>query len=1293
MAGSGASGPLTVTNSGTISAAGLGIFLSPASSSATETVTNSGSITSSYTGIAVLMGAGTDTLNVVTGGTFLGRVIAASGTGTVNLSGTGSGVFYGNSEGVDTNPSSPTYGKALQFAGWDGFNTVNVNSGSWTTHGEGNYANVNIANGASLTMYTSGAGDVTPNGTAQSGGLGNPGGTMAIVNNGIFNVQRNRDNAFFYVASDPVPVSYSGSGQVNFTGTGTEYIVPTENFTVTGGTSVSNGKLVVLGSLASNVTVNSGATLQIGAGGTLVSSDGSYTDTGTTGTVTGNIVDNGTLVFNRIDDYTLSGALSGNGTIIKDGAGTLSLGASTSLSNTTIGANAVTLNSGGLSNAGTISASGGSAIVAGSGASGPLTVTNSGTISAAGLGIFLSPASSSATETVTNSGSITSSYTGIAVLMGAGTDTLNVVTGGTFLGRVIAASGTGTVNLSGTGSGVFYGNSEGVDTNPSSPTYGKALQFAGWDGFNTVNVNSGSWTTHGEGNYANVNIANGASLTMYTSGAGDVTPNGTAQSGGLGNPGGTMAIVNNGIFNVQRNRDNAFFYVASDPVPVSYSGSGQVNFTGTGTEYIVPTENFTVTGGTSVSNGKLVVLGSLASNVTVNSGATLQIGAGGTLVSSDGSYTDTGTTGTVTGNIVDNGTLVFNRIDDYTLSGALSGNGTIIKDGAGTVTIAGAYSFTGTTTVNGGQINIAQLASNGTINLTSGTINLTGPVSTIATLNGTGGTINVPTGSTLDVSSGTFGGTISGNGALTKTGTDTLVISGTGNITVAGGTNVTSGGLQVDGSLTSAVVVSSGASLGGQGQITGDVTVQPGGVFSPGDPVTTYVVGPVTFQSGSTYLAQVTPTAQHDLIAVTGPVTITSGAKLEVQPLGTLTQYARLTGPMPIITATGGVTGQFTSVVSDMPLLAAHVTYSANEVDLALTRSDISFASLAATSNQAAVAAAIEKGGYGSALYNALIVQDTAGAQQSYDLLSGELFASLPTLLLGQSDEVRRALDGERGSSGDVKGIWTTLLGGATSQDGGNGIAGAHSTGEGFLSGFDMTAGTWRFALAGGYQRRNFNIAERASNARDEAETIAGSASTALGAFGANFNATYSWHQVHTSRSETLSNFTDMTAGDLHAKTLTLSGEIRYSLKAGQATVEPFGGLYLDQVALDGATESGGASSLAVSSQTRTIYSTKLGIRGEVPLSGGASNGVSLSGSAAWRHASGDLGGFANLAVAGTGQSFTVSGLPFDQDTVEVYAGLSGQIGKRLRIDVGYSGQFSSDRRAYGAKVGLRLAL
>jgi len=71
------------------------------------------------------------------------------------------------------------------------------------------------------------------------------------------------------------------------------------------------------------INLNSGGTLQIGVGGT----------TGVLGVST--LTNNGTLVFNRSDDSTYSGIVSGSGAVTKQGTGRLTLDGANSYSGVT----------------------------------------------------------------------------------------------------------------------------------------------------------------------------------------------------------------------------------------------------------------------------------------------------------------------------------------------------------------------------------------------------------------------------------------------------------------------------------------------------------------------------------------------------------------------------------------------------------------------------------------------------------------------------------------------------------------------------------------------------------------------------------------------------------------------------------------------------------------------------------------------------------------------------------------------------------------------------------------------
>ena len=86
--------------------------------------------------------------------------------------------------------------------------------------------------------------------------------------------------------------------------------------------------------------------------------------------------------------------------------------------------------------------------------------------------------------------------------------------------------------------------------------------------------------------------------------------------------------------------------------------------------------------GTTVLSGDNTYTG----GTTIVAGA-LQLGAGGA-------------TGGIVGNVVNNGSLIFNRGNTYTHGGVISGAGNVVQRGAGTTVLGGVNTYTGGTAVN-----------------------------------------------------------------------------------------------------------------------------------------------------------------------------------------------------------------------------------------------------------------------------------------------------------------------------------------------------------------------------------------------------------------------------------------------------------------------------------------------------------------------------------------------------------------------------------------------------------------
>jgi autotransporter-associated beta strand protein len=336
--------------------------------------------------------------------------------------------------------------------------------------------------------------------------------------------------------------------------------------------------------------------------------------------------------------------------------------------------------------------------------------------------------------------------------------------------------------------------------------------------------------------------------------------------------------------------------------------------------------------------------------------------------------------GSIVGDVADNGILLFARSDSTAFAGAISGTGSLTKSGAGTLTLTGANTYSGGTTILDGALAIGAGGTTGSIvgdvanggvltfnrsdaltfggavsgagalsKLGAGTLTLTG-ASTYAggttigagTLQiGNGGTTgsivgNVANSGTLAFdrsNAATFAGVISGSGGLTKAGPDSLTLTGTN--TYTGATVVNGGKLVVNGSIaSSAVTLNDGVTLGGSGQV-GALTVGAGATLSAGNSIGVLTVnGPLNFAAGSSLVVELSPT-DADRVNATGAASLNGSVTANY---GTGSYVAK---QYTILHADGGVCGTFAGGLTNANLpmgFKSNLSYDANNayVDLEL---------------------------------------------------------------------------------------------------------------------------------------------------------------------------------------------------------------------------------------------------------------------------------------------------------------------------------------------------------------------
>jgi autotransporter-associated beta strand protein len=210
----------------------------------------------------------------------------------------------------------------------------------------------------------------------------------------------------------------------------------------------------------------------------------------------------------------------------------------------------------------------------------------------------------------------------------------------------------------------------------------------------------------------------------------------------IGN-GGTTGSIPGNVFNAGVlifNRSNTYVFngvIADDP---SLPGSpGKVIQAGTGTTVLTAANTYT--GGTTISAG------------------TLQLGNGGT-------------TGSIVGDVVNNGTFAINRSDDFIFAGLISGSGDFRKLGNGYTMLTADNTFTGVTTIEGGTLQLGHGNNSGMV---------------------AGNVVNNGRLIFARADDLTFGGLISGSGEVLQNGINVVTL--TANNTYTGGTRIEGGGV------------------------------------------------------------------------------------------------------------------------------------------------------------------------------------------------------------------------------------------------------------------------------------------------------------------------------------------------------------------------------------------------------------------------------------------------------------------------------------------------------------------
>jgi fibronectin-binding autotransporter adhesin len=744
---------------------------------------------------------------------------------------------------------------------------LNAAGGTLDTNGHNvDYAGIMTGTG-SFTKTDSGTLTLTGANT-HTGGTTVSGGTLRgttsslrgdILNNSSVVFDQNTDDTYTGVLSGSGALTKSGTGNVTLSG----------NNTYSGGTTVSAGTLTgttssLQGDFTNNAAVvfdqttdgtyagamsGSGALTRSGTGNLTLSGNNAYTGgttvsagtlTGTTSSLQGDVTNNAAVVFDQATAGTFAGAMSGSGSLTKSGSGNVTLSAANTFTgDTTIDAGSLTLgHADALQNSTLTTATGlsfgelTSANLGGLTGSQNLALTND---SAAAVTLTMggNDASSSYSGIFSGTGALTKSGTGDLTLSGANTFTgdTTIDAGSLTLGHADAlqnstlttATGLSFGELTSANLGGLTGSQNLALTNGSAAAV--ALTMGGNDAsssYSGIFSGTGSLTKSGTGN-----------LTL--SGANAYTGGTTVSAGTLT---GTSSSLQGDITN---NAAVVFDQTTDGTYAGAMSGSGALTKSGTGNLTLSGANAYT--GGTTVSAGTLTgTTSSLQGDVTNNAAVVFDQAADGTyagVMSGTGSLTTSdsgnitlsgnntytggttvsagtltlgagGASGSVAGNITNNGTVVFNRSDDYAYLGVVSGSGGLTHDGH-ILRFDKAQTYTGPTAIEDNSILVLTihadqgLAASTTVDLGSNSVlDFSNRATTFAGLSGEGSVYSFGGSAghlTLETAADTtfsFAGALgagAANFALTKSGDGTQVLSG--NNTYTGDTTISEGTLRI----------------------------------------------------------------------------------------------------------------------------------------------------------------------------------------------------------------------------------------------------------------------------------------------------------------------------------------------------------------------------------------------------------------------------------------------------------------------------------------------------------------
>ena len=718
------------------------------------------------------------------------------------------------------------------------------------------------------------------------------------------------------------------------------------------------------------------------------------------------------------------------------------------------------------------------------------------------------------------------------------------------------------------------------------------------------------------------------------------------------------------------------------------------------------------------SGGKITVSsGTLAYTGTASMAGSATISQGGILTATSMVLGDTGAR------------LIIQRTADDILVTILSGQGGLSKEGSATLTLDAVNTHTGQNIVNAGTLRagVNNAFGTGGYDIATGAIlDLNNTSQTISELQGAG-EVSIGTGGQLTVTQSTntaLAGQLNGaNGTFTKAGTGTLALNHANNLLDT--LNVTGGKLLVGDTAgngakittTSGLHVYNAATLGGHGEIVGNVTIHPGGVLSPGNSYGTITVtGDHTFQPGSFYDVEVNAadTSIGDLTKVTGTATL-AGTVRHLHTGGTVADYATPGKEWLILDSDTGLAGTFAGATSNLAFLQALLRYDTTNHDVFLYfAKGASFSEYAGTFNQRSVATALESLNQNSSLYKTILNNTTeAAAQRMLDALSGEMHSTLAGNLLMADRQFGRSFASHISkaslyrsgvyeqlvsarAAGDEQagilagnGMWVNVGGHYSQMDGNANAAQSTMAGPEVTAGYDARfVNGWLGGAAFRYNYKDMDVNGRNSDATINSFTTAiyGGKEFMLGPGALRLIASgaFTRHDMDTERTIRLAGLNQNLEASYGANSFQAALEAAYLFPVSKAVIlEPFASLGWENLYVESARERGGNAALRKDSEDYTRTVSTLGVRASIPVH----DRVELQAELGWQQTFGDVRPETTFAFTEGSNPFTVRGNTASRDMAVINVGADFTLTDNLRLNVGYDGAVGDKSQSHGGSA------